>query len=61
MTLNESVIYALRNKNMLTHKNVSFAKSTIRIIGYVTIPFNLIVASVLLVVSEVLGFVEEIV
>ncbi|MDA8978265.1 hypothetical protein N9F67_00160 [bacterium] len=43
------------------HRRISFIKSGIRIIGYVFIPFNLITATVLLVVSEVVGIFEELV
>ena len=45
---------------------VSFIKSGVRIIGYCFIPFNLVVATILLVfseviVSEVIGIIEEMV
>ena len=43
------------------HRRVSFIKSGIRIAGYVLIPFNLIAATVVLVISEVVGIVEELV
>ena len=43
------------------HRRISFLKSGIRIIGYVFIPFNLIAATALLVVSEVVGIIEELV
>ena len=43
------------------HRRISFLKSGIRIVGYVFIPFNLIAATVVLVVSEVVGIVEELV
>ena len=43
------------------HRRISFIKSGIRIVGYVLIPFNLIAATVVLVVSEVVGIVEELV
>ena len=43
------------------HRRISFIKSGIRIAGYVLIPFNLIIATVVLVVSEVVGIVEELV
>jgi hypothetical protein len=47
--------------NQKWHQIISFIKSGVRIIGYCFIPFNLIVATVLLVVSEVIGIVEEMV
>ena len=43
------------------HRRISFIKSGIRIVGYVFIPFNLVAATALLVVSEVVGIVEELV
>ena len=43
------------------HRRISFLKSGIRIIGYVFIPVNLLTATVLLIVSEAVGIVEELV
>ena len=43
------------------HRRISSFKSGIRIVGYVFIPFNLIAATVLLVVSEIVGIIEELV
>ena len=43
------------------HRRISFLKSGIRIVGYVFIPFNLIAATALLVVSEIVGIIEELV
>jgi hypothetical protein len=43
------------------HRIISFIKSGIRIIGYGFIPFNLVTATVLLVVSEAVGIIEELV
>lgn len=43
------------------HQIVSFIKSAIRIVGYIFIPLNLVAATVLLVVSELVGIVEEMV
>ena len=43
------------------HRRISFLKSGIRIVGYMFIPFNLIAATSLLIVSEVVGIVEELV
>ena len=43
------------------HRRISFLKSGIRIVGYVFIPFNLITAAALLIVSEVVGIIEELV
>ena len=43
------------------HQLVSFIKSGIRILGYIFIPFNLVITTILLILSEVLGIVEELV
>jgi len=43
------------------HRRISFIKSGIRILGYIFIPFNLITATTLLIVSEVVGIIEELV
>ena len=43
------------------HQIVSFIKSGVRIIGYCFIPFNLVTAAIILVVSEVIGIIEELV
>ena len=47
--------------NQKWHQIVSFIKSGIRIIGYVLIPFDLVIAASVLVVSEIIGIVEELV
>ena len=43
------------------HQIVSFIKSAIRITGYVFIPFNLVIAAILLILSEIVGIIEELV
>ena len=43
------------------HQIISFVKSGIRILGYIFIPFDLGVAVTLLVVSEAVGILEELV
>ena len=43
------------------HQIISFVKSGVRILGYLFIPFNIGVAVTLLIVSEGIGIVEEIV
>jgi len=40
---------------------VSFIKSGIRIFGYILIPINLLAAASVLIVSEVIGIIEELV
>ena len=43
------------------HQIISFVKSGVRILGYIFIPFNIGVAVTLLIVSEAIGIVEELV
>lgn len=43
------------------HRIVSFIKSGIRILGYVFIPINLTAAAIILILSEVVGILEELV
>ena len=43
------------------HQMVSFFKSGVRIVGYIFIPFNLVAATALLILSEVVGVIEELV
>ena len=43
------------------HQVISFVKSGIRILGYIFIPFDLGAAVTLLVVSEAVGILEELV
>ena len=43
------------------HQLISFVKSGIRILGYLFIPFDLGAAVTLLVVSEAVGILEELV
>ena len=43
------------------HQIVSFIKSGIRILGYAFIPFNLVASAILLILSEIVGIIEELV
>ncbi len=43
------------------HQLISFFKSGVRIVGYFFIPFNLVAATALLILSEVIGIIEELV
>ena len=43
------------------HQQMSFIKSGLRIAGYIAILFTLEMAVVLLVISEVVGIIEELV
>lgn len=47
--------------NPFWHKVMSFIKSAIRITGYAFIPFDLATAAVILILSEVVGILEELV
>ena len=47
--------------NPKNHMIVSFIKSGIRILGYACIPFNLIWATILLILSETVGILEVLV
>lgn len=43
------------------HQIISFIKSGIRILGYVLLPFDIVAATVVLAISEVVGILEELV
>ena len=43
------------------HQIISFIKSAIRIGGYIAIPFNLELAALILILSEMVGVAEELV
>ena len=43
------------------HQLVSFIKSGMRIVGYCFIPYNLGIAAVMLILSEIVGIIEELV
>ncbi len=43
------------------HQIISFIKSGIRIIGYIILPFDLVWAASILVTSEFIGIIEELV
>ena len=47
--------------NQKWHKIISFIKSGVRILGYCFIPFSLVTATILLILSEIIGIVEELV
>jgi hypothetical protein len=47
--------------NQKWHQIISFIKSGIRIIGYIIIPFDLVIAASVLVLSEIIGIIEELV
>ena len=47
--------------NQKWHKIMSFIKSSIRITGYILIPFDLTSAAFVLIFSEIVGILEELV
>lgn len=47
--------------NQKWHRIISFVKSGVRLIGYAFIPFDLVVATFILIISEIIGIVEELV
>jgi len=47
--------------NQYWHRIISFVKSGVRLIGYAFIPFDLLVATLILIISEIIGIVEELV
>jgi hypothetical protein len=47
--------------NQKWHKIISFIKSSIRITGYILIPFDLVTAAFVLIFSEIVGILEELV
>jgi len=47
--------------NPKKHQQISFTKSGIRIVGYLLIPFNLVIATSVLILSELIGIIEELV
>ena len=47
--------------NQKWHQIISFVKSGVRIVGYGFLPFNLIIAAGILILSEIIGIIEELV
>jgi hypothetical protein len=47
--------------NQKWHRYVSFIKSGVRILGYALLPFNLVAATFVLIFSELIGIIEELV
>ena len=47
--------------NQKWHQIISFIKSGIRILGYILIPYSLPIAALVLIFSEIIGIVEELV
>ena len=51
----------MEQPNAKKHQTVSFIKSGVRILGYAFIPFSLATATILLIFSEIIGIIEELV
>ncbi len=47
--------------NQKWHNFMSFIKSSIRITGYALVPFDLVTAAIVLIFSEIVGILEELV
>jgi|TARA_R110002074_G_scaffold9479_2_gene37410 hypothetical protein len=43
------------------HQMISFVKSGIRMLGYIFLPFDLTIAMGVLIFSEIIGIIEELV
>tara|TARA_R110000796_G_scaffold41079_4_gene101423 strand:- start:899 stop:1180 length:282 start_codon:yes stop_codon:yes gene_type:complete len=43
------------------HQIISFIKSGVRIVGYAFLPFSLVTATIILILSEIIGIIEELV
>ena len=48
-----------RENKKMTHTKISYLKSSIRIAGYAAILINVRAAVVILIVSEIVGILEE--
>ena len=43
------------------HQLISFIKSFVRILGYCFLPYSLVTATIVLIFSEIIGIIEELV
>jgi hypothetical protein len=43
------------------HQSISFLKSAVRITGYLSLPFGIVLGVTILVISELIGIIEELV
>jgi len=43
------------------HQIISFIKSGVRILGYALLPFHLVASVIFLILSEIVGIIEELV
>ena len=61
MNAKNGIIATQKLPDARKHQIISFIKSGIRIIGYALLPFNLIASVIFLILSEVVGIIEELV
>ena len=64
MKMNDSLAYTdtkFKYPDAKKHQIISFIKSGIRILGYALLPFNLVLSVIFLILSEVVGIIEELV
>jgi hypothetical protein len=53
--------YGKKYPDAKKHQRISFIKSGVRILGYAFLPFNLAIAALILILSEIVGIYEELV
>ena len=51
----------MEHPDVKKYQIVSFFKSAVRLLGYGFIPFDLVTATIILILSEIVGIVEELV
>ena len=64
MKMNDSWAYVdtkVKYPDAKKHQIISFIKSGIRILGYALLPFHLVASVIFLILSEVVGIIEELV
>ena len=64
MKMNDSWAYSdtkVKYPDAKKHQIISFIKSGIRILGYALLPFHLVASVIFLILSEVVGIIEELV
>jgi hypothetical protein len=54
-------IKSMKYPDAKKHQQISFLKSGIRIVGYIFLPIDIASAAVLLIISEIIGIIEELV
>ena len=64
MKMNDSWAYTdtkVKYPDAKKHQIISFIKSGIRILGYALLPFHLVASVIFLILSEIVGVIEELV